>query len=115
MRSLLDQFVIIPSSGENLDEIMYFEPRIVKILSGMSITWMNRDTKTHRLTSGNADSLLPTEFFYTEDIILTIVNELFLSYLYLLTYLLFLLYLGLLNKTDYSNLYRHKCQLEKKY
>lgn len=60
--------MIIPASGENLDEIMYFEPRIVKILSGMSITWMNRDTKTHRLTSGNADSLLPTEFFHTEDI-----------------------------------------------
>ena len=34
----------------------------------MSITWMNRDTKTHRLTSGNADSLLPTEFFHTDDI-----------------------------------------------
>ena len=34
----------------------------------MSITWMNRDTKTHRLTSGNADSLLPTEFFQTQDI-----------------------------------------------
>jgi class 3 adenylate cyclase len=49
-------------------EAMYFEPRIVKILSGMSITWMNRDTKTHRLTSGNADSLLPTEFFHTDDI-----------------------------------------------
>lgn len=34
----------------------------------MSITWMNRDTKTHRLTSCNADSLLPTKFFYTKDI-----------------------------------------------
>jgi len=32
----------------------------------MSITWMNRDTKTHRLTSGNADSLLSTGFFYTD-------------------------------------------------
>ncbi len=29
---------------------------------------MNRDTKTHRLTSGNADSLLSTEFFHTDDI-----------------------------------------------
>ena len=29
---------------------------------------MNRDTKTHRLTSGNADSLLSTEFFHTNDI-----------------------------------------------
>jgi len=34
----------------------------------MSITWMNRDTKTHRLTSGNADSLLSTGFFHTDDI-----------------------------------------------
>ena len=65
----MDQFVIIPSSDENLSEIIYFEPRIVKILSGMSITWMNRDIKTHRLTSGNADSLLPTEFFHTDDIV----------------------------------------------
>jgi plastocyanin len=65
----LDQFVIIPSSNENATEAIYFEPRVVKILSGMSITWMNRDTKTHRLTSGNADSLLPTEFFHTDDIV----------------------------------------------
>ena len=65
----MDQFVIIPSSDENQSEIIYFEPRIVKILSGMSITWMNRDTKTHRLTSGNVDSLLPTEFFHTDDIV----------------------------------------------
>jgi class 3 adenylate cyclase/plastocyanin len=64
----LDQFVIIPRSVKNSIEFMYFEPRIVKILSGMSITWMNRDTKTHRLTSGNANSLLPTEFFHTDDI-----------------------------------------------
>jgi class 3 adenylate cyclase/plastocyanin len=61
--------VIIPSSNENATEAIYFEPRVVKILSGMSITWMNRDTKTHRLTSGNADSLLPTEFFHTDDIV----------------------------------------------
>ena len=53
---------------KNSTEVMYFEPRVVKILSGMSITWMNRDTKTHRLTSGNADSLLSTGFFYTDDI-----------------------------------------------
>ncbi len=68
VRNKLDQFVIIPRSVKYSTEVMYFEPRIVKILSGMSITWMNRDTKTHRLTSGNADSLLPTEFFHTDDI-----------------------------------------------
>jgi class 3 adenylate cyclase/plastocyanin len=65
----LDQFVIIPRSLKNSTEVMYFEPRIVKILSGMSITWMNRDTKTHRLTSGNADLLLSTEFFHTDNIV----------------------------------------------
>ena len=64
----MDQFVIIPRSDENSIEVIYFEPRVIKILSGMSITWMNRDTKTHRLTSGNADSLLPTEFFHTDNI-----------------------------------------------
>jgi class 3 adenylate cyclase len=53
---------------KNSTEVMYFEPRVVKILNGMSITWMNRDTKTHRLTSGNADSLLSTGFFYTDGI-----------------------------------------------
>ena len=42
----LDQFVIIPRSVKDSTEVMYFEPRIVKILSGMAITWMNRDTKT---------------------------------------------------------------------
>jgi len=68
VRNKLDQFVIIPRSLKDSTEVMYFEPRIVKILSGMSITWMNRDTKTHILTSGNADSLLPTEFFHTNDI-----------------------------------------------
>ena len=65
----MDQFVIIPRSDENSTEVIYFEPRVVKILSGMTITWMNRDTKIHRLTSGNADSLLSTEFFHTEDIV----------------------------------------------
>ena len=58
----MDQFVIIPRSGEDLTEAMYFDPRIVKILSGMSITWMNRDTKTHRFTPDNADSLYQLNF-----------------------------------------------------
>jgi class 3 adenylate cyclase len=60
--------VIIPRAEGDLSETLYLDPRVVKILSGMSITWMNRDTKIHRLTSCNADSLLPTEFFNTEEI-----------------------------------------------
>lgn len=44
---------------------MYFEPRIVKIVKGESITWINRDTKVHNLTSGDAISTLPSPFFQT--------------------------------------------------
>lgn len=44
---------------------MYFEPRIVKIVKGESITWINRDTKVHNLTSGDANSTLPSPFFQT--------------------------------------------------
>jgi class 3 adenylate cyclase/plastocyanin len=61
----LNQYVIIPRSHENPTEIKYFEPRVVKIFKGQSITWINRDTKVHELTSGDADSSLPTEFFQT--------------------------------------------------
>jgi hypothetical protein len=50
------------------NEVIYFEPSVAKILSSMSITLMNRDTKTHKLTSGNTDSLLLTEFFHTDGI-----------------------------------------------
>lgn len=44
---------------------MYFEPRIVKIVKGESITWINRDTKVHNLTSGDANSTLQSPFFQT--------------------------------------------------
>jgi len=61
----LNQFVVIPRSEENSSELTYFEPRIVKILKGKSITWINRDTKVHSLTSGDANSSLTTEFVKT--------------------------------------------------
>lgn len=44
---------------------MYFEPRIVKIVKGESITWINRDTKVHNLISGDANSTLQSPFFQT--------------------------------------------------
>ena len=44
---------------------MYFEPRVVKIVKGDSITWINRDTRVHNLTSGDANSSLPSPFFQT--------------------------------------------------
>ncbi|MDW0152429.1 MAG: plastocyanin/azurin family copper-binding protein, partial [Nitrososphaeraceae archaeon] len=61
----MKQFVVIPRFKENTNEIMYFEPRIVKVVKGESITWINRDTKVHNLTSGDAISTLQSPFFQT--------------------------------------------------
>jgi class 3 adenylate cyclase len=61
----LNQYVVIPRSDDSATEIRYFEPRVVKISKGQSITWINRDTKVHELTSGDGDSSLATEFFQT--------------------------------------------------
>jgi class 3 adenylate cyclase len=61
----LNQYVVIPRSDDSSTEIRYFEPRVVKISKGQSITWINRDTKVHELTSGDGDSSLATEFFQT--------------------------------------------------
>jgi len=61
----LRKFVVIPKFKENIKEITYFEPRVVKIVKGESITWINRDTKVHNLTSGDANSTLPSPFFQT--------------------------------------------------
>jgi len=57
--------VVIPRLKENTTEVMYFEPRVVKIVKGDSITWINRDTRVHNLTSGDANSSLPSPFFQT--------------------------------------------------
>jgi len=57
--------VVIPRFEENSTEIMYFEPRVVKIIKGESITWINRDTRVHSLISGDANSSLPSPFFQT--------------------------------------------------
>jgi class 3 adenylate cyclase/plastocyanin len=57
--------VVIPRLKENTTEVMYFEPRVVKIVKGDSITWINRDTRVHNLTSGDAYSSLPSPFFQT--------------------------------------------------
>lgn len=61
----MKQFVVIPRFKEYTNEIMYFEPRIVKIVKGESITWINRDTKVHNLISGDASSTLQSPFFQT--------------------------------------------------
>jgi len=61
----LPHFVVIPRFNENTTEILYFEPRIIKIVKGETITWINRDTKVHNLTSGDGSSSLPSPFFQT--------------------------------------------------
>jgi len=57
--------VVIPRFEENTTEVRYFEPRVVKIVKGESITWINRDTRVHNLISGDANSSLPSPFFQT--------------------------------------------------
>jgi len=61
--------VIIPRYKGELREVLYLEPRIVKILKGQSITWINHDLKVHKLTSGDGHSSLPTGFLQTDDIL----------------------------------------------
>lgn len=61
----MPHFVVIPRFNENTSEILYFEPRIIKVVKGETITWINRDTKVHNLTSGDGSSSLPSPFFQT--------------------------------------------------
>jgi class 3 adenylate cyclase len=65
----LDQIVIIPRHEDEMGDVYYLEPRIVKIIKGQSITWINHDTKVHKLTSGDGHSSLPTGFLQTNDIL----------------------------------------------
>ena len=58
----MDQFVILFLSHENLTQVIYFESRVFKILNTISLIWMNRDTKIHRLKSVNADSYYQHNF-----------------------------------------------------
>ncbi len=61
----MKQFVVIPRFEEKSTEVVYFEPRVVLIVKGESITWINRDSRVHNLTSGDANSSLPSPFFQT--------------------------------------------------
>lgn len=61
--------MIIPRYEGELKDVLYLEPRIVKIIKGQSITWVNHDLKVHKLTSGDGHSSLPTGFLQTDDIL----------------------------------------------
>jgi plastocyanin len=57
-----DKVIIIPQ-GESIKK--NFEPRFVIMLSGQTVTWINRDTVSHALTSGEPDGLISGKIFNT--------------------------------------------------
>jgi class 3 adenylate cyclase/plastocyanin len=57
-----DKVIIIPR-GESMKK--NFEPRFVIMLPGQTVTWINRDTVPHALTSGESDGLISGKIFNT--------------------------------------------------
>ncbi len=56
----MDKLVIIPKDFRNLryhksSYVKYFIPRFLKIRTGQTNTWINRDSEPHELVSGNAE------------------------------------------------------------
>jgi len=56
----LDKIVVIPNHFRNLRNrkivnIKYFAPRFIKLRTGQTNTWVNRDVEPHELVSGNAE------------------------------------------------------------
>jgi class 3 adenylate cyclase/plastocyanin len=47
----------------------YFHPRFAKILPGQEMRWINHDTRSHRLVSGNPDTLISDGIFDTGEIL----------------------------------------------
>lgn len=47
----------------------YFHPRFATVLSGQEIKWINHDAKSHRLVSGNPDTLISDGMFDTGEIL----------------------------------------------
>jgi class 3 adenylate cyclase/plastocyanin len=54
--------IIIP---RDKSDKKYFEPRFVMVRSRQTVTWINRDTVPHALTSGKPDLLISTNIFNT--------------------------------------------------
>jgi class 3 adenylate cyclase/plastocyanin len=56
----LDKIAVIPKHFRNLrnqkiGNVKYFAPRFIKLRTGQTNTWVNRDTEPHELVSGNAE------------------------------------------------------------
>jgi class 3 adenylate cyclase/plastocyanin len=56
----MDKIVVIPKHFRNLRNqkianAKYFAPRFIKLRTGQTNTWVNRDTEPHELVSGNAE------------------------------------------------------------
>ena len=56
----MDKIVVIPKGLRNLRKqkssyVKYFAPRFIKIQTGQTNTWINRDSEPHELVSGNAE------------------------------------------------------------
>jgi hypothetical protein len=56
----LDKIVVIPKHfrklrNQKIANVKYFAPRFVKLRTGQTNTWVNRDSESHELVSGNAE------------------------------------------------------------
>jgi class 3 adenylate cyclase/plastocyanin len=65
----LDNVVIIQSDDKwDPRRKKYFHPRFAKVLPGQEMRWINHDTRSHRLVSGNPDTLISDGIFDTGEI-----------------------------------------------
>jgi adenylate cyclase len=56
----MDKIVVIPkhfrvARNQKRTNVKYFSPRFIKIQTGQTNTWVNRDSEPHELVSGNAE------------------------------------------------------------
>jgi class 3 adenylate cyclase/plastocyanin len=66
----LDKIVVIPKGFRNLrihksSYVKYFTPRFIKMQIGQTNTWINRDSESHELVSGNAEHGRPDDILNT--------------------------------------------------
>jgi class 3 adenylate cyclase/plastocyanin len=70
IRIALDNVVIIQSDDKwDPRRKKYFHPRFAKVLPGQEMRWINHDTRSHRLVSGNPDTLISDGIFDTGEIL----------------------------------------------
>jgi class 3 adenylate cyclase/plastocyanin len=66
----LDNVVIIQSDDKwDPRRKKYFHPRFAKVLPGQEMRWINHGTTSHRLVSGNPDTLISDGIFDTGEIL----------------------------------------------